>query len=232
MDFLDSFLTALPRLVRAFPLTLAMVGISSVLGILIGAGLAAAKVRGTPVLAPAAAVLVSFVRSNPATINLLLTFYGLPMLLAQFGVDINGAPRVVFAIAMLSLYHACFATEIFRAGYLSVDPEQKAAAASIGMTSLQIFRRVTLPQLLEVILPTYANAFIDLFGYTSVLFIIGLKDIMTLADITISNAYGANKVEVYLAVGLVYWVTVLVVARLFSMAEKRLHPQGGDVAHA
>ena len=74
-----------------------------------------------------------------------------------------------------------------------------------GMTSWQKHRRIIFPQVLPIALPSLGNALIDLLKDTSLLFLIGLVDIMGQADIIIANTYGVYQLEVYIAIALIYW---------------------------
>jgi L-cystine transport system permease protein len=232
MEFFAQAWQALPILLSVYPTTLLIVLLSAVVGLPIAVGLAAIRVTRVPVLSWLTGVLISYVRSNPAVLNLMLIYYGLPLALQQIGIDITGAPKMFFAVAMLALYHACSITEVLRVGYLSVEREQKAAALSVGMTEFQAFRRISVPQVFAVVLPAYVNSLIDILGDTSVLFIIGMIDIVSRSKILISNTYGVNQLPVYLTLAVIYLATVVVMTRAMRPLERRMQRQGGDALHA
>jgi L-cystine transport system permease protein len=115
---------------------------------------------------------------------------------------------------------------------LSVDKGQLDAADSIGMTGMMKFRRVILPQMLPIAWPNIENALIELVKDTSVLFVIGLFDIMGMAKMFIQNDYGVKKLEVYIAAGIVYWCIIFFVEHIFEFVEYRRNkkekvPAGG-----
>jgi L-cystine transport system permease protein len=102
-------------------------------------------------------------------------------------------------------YNGAFMSEIIRPAYLSVGKDQQDAAKSIGMTNWQRLSRIIFPQVLPIALPSLTTALIDLLKDTSLLFLIGLVDLMGQADILISNSYGIYQVEVYVAIAFIYW---------------------------
>lgn len=90
-----------------------------------------------------------------------------------------------------------------------------------GMTSWQKHRRIIFPQVLLIALPSLGNALIDLLKDTSLLFLIGLVDIMGQADIIIANTYGVYQLEVYIAIALIYWALSSLLIFGLNFLEKR-----------
>lgn len=90
-----------------------------------------------------------------------------------------------------------------------------------GMTSWQKHRRIIFPQVLPIALPSLGNALIDLLKDTSLLFLIGLVDIMGQADIIIANTYGVYQLEVYIAIALIYWALSSLLVFGLNFLEKR-----------
>lgn len=99
---------------------------------------------------------------------------------------------------------------------------QYDAARSIGMTRWQGLRRIIIPQLIPMTLPSLTNAMVDLLMDTSLLFTIGLTDLMGQANILVSNTLGINQVEIFLTVALVYWALSSLIIAVMRFFEKRL----------
>jgi len=72
-------------------------------------------------------------------------------------------------------------TEIFRAGLQSISYGQREAALAIGMTPLQVMRRIILPQAIRIIIPDAGNQFIAMQKDSALVSIMGVWEITFLA---------------------------------------------------
>jgi len=205
IDF-EYILNILPKFIKIFPFTVLIIAISGTLGLFLAIVITAARIKKIPVINEIIEVYISFFRSTPGIIHLFLVYYGLPIFLNQFVIDINWWSRAAYSILALVLFNGAYLSEILRPAYLSVDKGQHEAADSIGLSGFKKLYRIILPQAVPIALPNLGNALIDLIKDTSVLFIIGLVDIMGKAKLLIANDYGVKKLEVYIVVGLIYWV--------------------------
>lgn len=183
-------------------ISFAAIVISTILAVL----LTMVKVKKIPVANWIINIYLSFFRSTPGLIHILLIYYGLPLLLKPFGIVLDASGKTFYAIAALSFSNAACMAEILRPAYLSIDKGQHEAALSIGLNSLQKECRIILPQVMRVALPAMGNSFIELIKDTSILFVIGLTDVMGEAKNIIANSRGTGKVEVYIAAGLIYLI--------------------------
>lgn len=205
----DAIQAILPKL----PITLLMMACSLLGGLLLGTLIAVIRIKKEPVSNALATLFVSFMRCTPTLVQLFLVFYGLPLLVELFGVDINGWSKFLFAVIALGLHSAASLSEVIRAAYLAVGSGQLEAASSVGMTYWQGLRYIVLPQAFHVALPNLGNAAISLFKETSLAFSIGVVDIMGEAQILINNQYGINIIEVYVVVSLFYWLVSIAIGQ-------------------
>ena len=141
------------------------------------------------------------------------------MLLRGLGLNIDDWSKTVYVLLALVLYNGAHMSEFLRPAYLAVDKGQHDAADSIGMNAWTKFTRIILPQMLPVAWPNIENAMIELVKDTSVLFVIGLTDIMGRAKMIIANDYGVKKLEVYLAAGIIYWCITFSLGKLCQVTE-------------
>lgn len=214
--------TVLPKISAVVPFTILIVLISGTLGLALAICVAAVRVRKTPALYRACGVYLSFFRSTPGIIHLFLVYYGLPLALKLVGVDISDWNRAAFCVLALVLFNGAHMAEYLRPAYLALDPGEREAASSLGMTGFQTFRRVIVPQIVPVIVPGIGTTVIELIKDTSLLFVIGLADIMGKAKNLIATDYGVKKLEVYISVGLVYWALIAVTALAFRAIERKV----------
>ncbi len=195
----------IPRLLNTIPFTLMVVFISAFFGILLGILVTAVRIRKPLIISQCIQVYVSFTRGTPGIIQLFVVYYGLPVFLRLFGVDINQLSRTAFAILTLVLHNASFASEVFLPTWKSIDKGQHDAADSIGMSSHQKLWRILIPQMVPIALPNLGNLLINLIKDTSLLFTIGIVDLMGQAKTIIASDYGIGKIEIYLIIAAIYW---------------------------
>lgn len=194
------------RLLERGPYTIAISLTAIVISTFLAILLTVIKVKKVPAASQIISVYLSFFRSTPGLIHILLIYYGLPLLLKPFGIVLDASGKTFYAIAALSLSNAACMVEILRPAYLAIDKGQHEAALSIGLSTLQKEFRIILPQVVPIALPAMGNSFIELIKDTSILYIIGLTDIMGEAKNIIANSQGTKKVEVYIAAGLIYLI--------------------------
>lgn len=194
----------LERLAERVPYTISLAFFSVIFSTIIAVFLTMVRVKKVPALNQIIGVYISFFRSTPGLIHILLLYYGLPVLLKPFGMQLSLSGKTFYGIAALSLSYATYLSEILRPAYLSIDKGQHEAALSMGLSGLQKEFRIILPQVLPIALPAMANSFIELIKDTSILFIIGMADLMGTARNIVSNNHGMKRTEVYLAVGVLY----------------------------
>jgi L-cystine transport system permease protein len=214
-------LKILGRIVTTVPYTFFIILVSGTLGLCLAMGIAIIRINRWRIIYPLTNVYVSFFRSTPPLIHIFLVYYGIPMGFRLAGIDFPEWSRTLYVLLALILFNGAHMSEFLRPAYLSVDRSQHDAADSIGMNSWTKFIRVILPQLLKTAWPNIENAMVELAKDTSVLFVIGLVDIMGMAKVIIHNDYGVKKLEVYIAAALIYWIITFTISRTFRFAESR-----------
>lgn len=210
-----------PSLLKTLPLTIYIVIVTAIVGFLLAVVVTAIRIKEIPVISQLLNLYTSFMRSTPGLIHIFIVYYGLPVLFAAIGIDINFISRVTFSVVALVLYNGAFVSEILRPSYLAIPKAQHEAATSVGMTQWQKLTRIIFPQVLPIALPSLGNALIDLLKDTSLLFLIGLVDVMGQADIIIANTLGVYQLEVYVAVALIYWALAVVLEQIMRLLEKK-----------
>lgn len=196
------------------------------LGMLLGSVLAYFKLGGSYWQKALAEGYTYAMRCTPSVVLLFIVFYGLPkFFLEAFDVDINDLSRAVFVIITFSLLSGAFLSEVFRAAYLAVDRGQYEAAVSVGMSPFRVLERVVLPQAAVVALPNFFNTVLNLVREGSLAYTIGLIDLLGAGELIISRAYGASAIEVYIAVGLIYWGMASLLSHLALKLEAYFSPQ-------
>ena len=144
-DMLEHF----PKILSRFPVTLLIVVVSVAGGLVLGFILAAARIFKRPVLRELAALYISFVRGTPV--------------LVQLGVDINHWSKLFFVLVTYLLNDGAFMSEIIRSSIESVPKGQREAAASVGLTTFQAYKRIIIPQAFKIAAPSFGTRVIGSF---------------------------------------------------------------------
>ena len=156
-DMLEYF----PKILSRFPVTLLIVVVSVAGGLVLGFILAAARIFKIPVLRELAALYISFVRGTPVLVQLFVVYYGLPLLVAPLGVDINHWSKLFFVLVTYLLNDGAFMSEIIRSSIESVPKGQREAAASVGLTTFQAY--IIIPQAFKIAAPSFGTRVIGSF---------------------------------------------------------------------
>lgn len=196
MDF-SSVLLIWPALLKGTLMTLALTG--SVLAISTPAGLAIAlarNVRSLP-LQVLMVVVSAVIRGIPPLLLLLIVFF-VP---GQFGLNI---PSFLSALIGMSLYMSFYFAEIFRGALLSIDHGQYEAADVLGLSPLRKFRRIVLPQMLPVALPSYVSHASALLKNTALASAVAVPELTGVAKGLFAVTF--RPLETLLVVGAIYAV--------------------------
>lgn len=160
-----------PMLLDGLWLTIVITVLVMLLSVPLGLGVAFARLGRSAPLRTFVAGYTDFFRTTPVLIQIFLGVYALPIVL---GVNID---IFLAAVIALTLNVAAFLAEIFRGSIQSIDRGQREAAIATGMTERQAMRRVVLPQAVRRSIPLTAALWISLFKDTSLLSVVGLKEL-------------------------------------------------------
>lgn len=177
------------------------------LGILVAIG-RRSKIR---IIEKSMTLFVLVLRGTPLLLQIVVVFFGLPLV----GITFDRMPAVVLAF---SLNYAAYFGEIFRGGVQSVEQGQYEAAWVLGMSKVQTFRRILLPQIIRSVLPVTASEVITLVKDTSLVYIVGVSDILRVGRIASNREVSLMPL---VAVGLIYLVLTSIFSLMFSVIERR-----------
>ena len=214
-------LDAIPSILERLPITLLLTVAGALFGLILALIFAIVKI-----LYPIQTLFVSFLRGTPILVQLMLSYYGIPLFLKflnqQYGFDwnINAIPASVFAITAFAFNEAAYTSETIRAAILSVDQGEIEAARSLGMTSAQVYRRVIIPNAAVVATPTLINTLIGLTKGTSLAFNAGIVEMFAQAQIMGGSDY--RYFERYISVALVYWAVSFLIEQLGNAIERKM----------
>jgi polar amino acid transport system permease protein len=160
----------------------------------------------------AIATYVEFFRNIPSLTHLFIIYFGL----AYLGLRLTS---LTAAILGLGLIGGAVLADVFRAGFQAVSAGQREAAMAIGLSPLQAFRLVVLPQAWRISLPPLGNYAIGLVKDTSLVAAIAAPEIMFNARQIVNETFETTLV--YGSAALIYLVITLALSRLLAVLERR-----------
>ena len=217
-----TFFTALSGVPTALMITIVALFIALPLGFL----LALTRINRIPVLHRFARVYVSFVRGTPVIVQIFIIYSSVPLVLTsifkKFHIETNvyDINPIWYAFIVFSLNTTAILIEVFRSAISTVSKGQLEAAYSVGLTNVQAFKRIIIPQTLVVALPNICTATVNLIKATSLGYAMALQEITLRAKVAANVGY--NYVEAYIDIFLVYLILCSLVEYLFKIYEKRL----------
>jgi len=153
-------------------------------------------------------------RCTPLLVQVVWVYYALPVLI---GVDLSAA---VACFLTLSLYAGSFYAEIFRGGIEAVDRGQWEAGRAIGMTRGKIYRRIVLPQAVQVMIPSFINQTILQLKNTSLVSTVAVGDLLYQGSVITAASF--RPLEVYTVIAAIYFAVLFPLTLLADRVERRM----------
>lgn len=210
---LDLVRASLPEVLDGLVLTMLMWLPGSAAAMVLGLAIAVARHFGGRVLDRGLEALLGVVRGTPFLVQIFLVYYGGPFV----GLNLD-APAA--GLLGLSIYGAAYFAEIIRGGLAAVPRGHVEAAACVGMTRAQTLRRVLLPEMALLVLPSSVNTLIVLLKETAVLSIITVPELTAVITGIGSLHFAYAEAAFMLAVS--YWALTEATGLLGRGLERRL----------
>ena len=193
-------------------MTLLLFFIILIISIPLGFLVALARVYAPKFISFFIQVYIYIMRGSPLLLQLMIVFFGLPLV----GITLD---RFSAAIIAFSLNYVAYYAEIFRGGIIAVPVGQFEAIQVLGIGKIRGFQRIILPQVFRVVLPSVGNEVISLVKDTSLIYVIGLGELLRAGQIA-ANTY-ASLIP-FVAVGLVYLAITGIVTLGLNQIEKKV----------
>lgn len=227
---IDTFFIAL----SGVPITLFITIVALLFALPLGFLLALTRINRIPVLHRFAQVYVSFVRGTPIIIQIFIVYSSVPLLLSSLftkfniGMNVYDVNPIWYAFIVFSFNTTAVLIEVFRSALSTVNRGQLEAAKSVGLTDVQAYRRIIIPQALVVAMPNICTATVNLIKATSLGYAMSLQEITLKAKVAANVGY--NYVEAYIDIFLVYLLLCSAVEYAFKLYERRLSKYKPSVA--
>jgi general L-amino acid transport system permease protein len=202
-------------------LTLLTAVISILLSFPIGVLLALGRQSNLPVVRWFSTLYIEIIRGLPLIGILFLAQVMIPLFLPP---EFRQMDRVVRAIAGLVLFSSAYLAENVRGGLQAVPRGQAEAARALGLNPALVVLLVVLPQALKAVIPAIVGQFISLFKDTSLLALFGLLELTGISrSILAQPQFLGRYAEVYLFIGVVYWVFCYAMSLASRRLERKLN---------
>jgi len=155
---------------------------------------------------------VELIRNTPLLVQIFFLYFVLA--------PIFGLGRLVAAVLALSLFEGAYASEIFRAGIVSIHKGQWEAAHSLGLSTFHTYRTIVLPQAVRRVLPPLTSQAISLIKDSALVSTIAIYDLTMQGRTAISESF--MTFELWFTVAAIYFVVTVVLSVFVSFLEIRL----------
>lgn len=156
-------------------------------------------------------------RGVPVLVLLFMVYFGLP------GIGVH-VPPLVSMMLSLGLIAGAYLAEVFRGALNAVDPQEILAARAMGLSRLQILKSIELPQMLRFAVPGMVNEMTSVLKYSPFAYTVGIPEIMKQAMALAATTL--RGMEIYLAIGILYFGIYKLMLSGVQAIERRLHIPG------
>lgn len=225
-DFVQTFIDAnrWRVLLKSFGVTMELTALALCVGVVLGVLVAvvrathdqmALRQRSNPALSVLNGVCklyLTVIRGTPVMVQLLIMY---------FIVFANSTNTILTATITFGVNSGAYVAEIIRSGIMSIDKGQMEAGRSLGLSYVETMWQIIIPQAVKNILPALGNEFIALLKETSIVNVIGMRDITKWAINVQGRTYQAFMP--FIGIAVIYLVVVIILTKLVAMLERRLN---------
>ena len=156
-------------------------------------------------------IYVTVIRGTPMMVQLLIM---------GFVIFASSKNFALVGALTLGINSGAYQAEIIRGGLMAVDAGQMEAGRSLGLNYVDTMRFIIIPQAIKAILPALGNEFIVLLKDTSLISVIGGKELLYAARAIVSRTYEA--MFPFLGTAVIYLVLVMLFTWLLGIFERRM----------
>ncbi|KJZ16135.1 MAG: ABC transporter permease [Marinomonas sp.] len=210
-----------PKLMQGTWVSLQLIALSVVLGGIFALPIALARISKNPLVSGLPFAYIFFFRGTPLLVQIFLVYYGA----SQFEVVRESFLWPILrepfwcAIIAFTLNTSAYTAEIFRGAIQAIPVGEVEACKVVGMTKVQMYRRILLPRAFGIVLPAYGNEIILMLKGSALASTITILDLTGMARTIIARTY--TPIEIFLAAGVIYLAISMVVIAIFKQVEKR-----------
>lgn len=211
-----------PSFCKALVITLEMTVFSLIFATVIGTVFGLFNVSKVKALKVIANVYIDIIRGTPLLVQVFILYYGLTSMLNFQWPSVGGfTSSFIAGVVTLSINAGAYMAEIIRGGIESIDKGQMEAARSLGLSYPKAMWKIILPQAFRTMLPSIINQFIISLKDTSLISVIGPRELTQNGKIIAANA-STKVMAIWIVVALFYLVVCTVLSRLAKIVERKV----------
>ena len=198
-----------PMLLEGLGMTIRITVLSLIIALIVGIIVCLMNISSNVVLRGIAKFYIWLIRGTPMLVQAFYFYFALPQLIqgltgSQFRIDIFTASLIT-----LSMNAGAYISEIFRGSIEAVPKGQMEASRSLGLSYVKTMQKIILPQAVRICLPSLVNQFIITLKDSTILYAIGLAEIMNKAKIYVGRTMESFATYTWVAIFFLAIVTVL-----------------------
>ena len=214
MKLIELFIQYFPSFMSALAFTLELTAISLLIASIVGIIFGLFSVSSNRVLKTITKIYVDIIRGTPLLVQAFFMYFGVTQAL---GIRMSAFTAGTIT---LSLNAGAYMTEIVRGGIEAIDKGQMEAARSLGLTYSKAMLKVILPQALRTMMPSIINQFIISLKDTSILSVIGIRELTMNGKIIIAN--NMEPIRMWTVVAFYYLVICTILSKVAKSLERRM----------
>ncbi|HHI02353.1 MAG: amino acid ABC transporter permease [Candidatus Zixiibacteriota bacterium] len=200
----------LKYLIPAIPVTVLITVCSFSLAMILGLIIGVMRISRIKLISNFASIYINVIRGIPLLVQIFFIYFGLGKFL--------NLDRLAAGILAVGICYSAYLAEIFRSGIDAIARGQHEAAKALGMTRFQTLRYVIIPQSLRIVIPPIANEFIASLKDSSLVSIIGMREI-TRAGREYYSQYFVDF-QTWMMVALIYLAMTLTLSKVVKYLER------------
>ncbi|MFS0727138.1 ectoine/hydroxyectoine ABC transporter permease subunit EhuC [Paenibacillus sp. 1P07SE] len=211
---IDYWLEWMPLLWKGTLTTVQVTVLAAVLALLLAALTGICRLSKFRLIRGLALVYVLTFRGIALLVLLFWIYYVLPYMNIELS-------KTMAAVLALGLNYGAFGSEIVRSSILAVPQGQWEAARALNMTPAQRMFRIIFPQALVRMIPPFNNLMIELLKASSLLFFIGMADLVQQADI-LRGLYFQQSTQLYFTLLVIYFILASMISYAARLFERKM----------
>ena len=210
-QFENGVFTAGPIL-QGLMVTLKIVGYSLVLTYVLGLVTALMRLSNSAGARLVSRLYLESTRNTPLLVQLYFVYF---IIAPALNID-----RLSAAVLALSLFEGAYASEIYRAGIVSINRGQWEAAYSLGLSTFSMYKEIILPQAIRRILPPLTGQAISLIKDSSLVSVIAVYEMTMQANAIVAETF--LVFEIYFSIAVIYLILTISLSQLVIYMERRI----------
>ncbi|WP_444881654.1 amino acid ABC transporter permease [Jeotgalibaca porci] len=183
-------------------------------GLILGIVFGLMKVSRNKFLQSLSNAYIWIIRGTPLLVQIYFVYFGIPMATGMKLTEWQAG------IITMSLNAGAYIAEIVRGGIESIDPGQMEAARSLGLPYNKSMAKVVLPQALRTMLPSLINQFIITLKDTSLLSVIGVRELTMNGKIITAN--NMETIRMWSIVAIYYLIVISILTIIANKVEEKV----------